>query len=318
MNRVASGSHVLVVGSLNADSTLVLERAPMPGETLAASAVVRGLGGKGSNQAAACASAGARVVMIGAVGDDDGGRALISHLKELGIDVGHILTAAGSSTGEAFILSYGGGENSIAVHTGANNALSPGIIESAASAFDTAGLLVVQCEVPSGVVDKAITMAVARQIPVLIDPAPVAGFRRSWLRHAAYLTPNLGELAALAGIPVDSREAVERAARSLLAEGVGCVLAKRGGDGVLVVTEGGANDIAATPVTAIDTTGAGDMFAGAFAAALVEGQHLLQAAAFANVAAALSTLTRGAAESFPDRAAVLQGLGHQLPMSWSK
>lgn len=306
MNHIAERPRILVVGSLNADTSLVLARAVLPGETLAAESVLKGLGGKGANQVAAAAKSGGRVAMIGAVGADEPGRVLLTHLRALGVDVSRVLVSPDHSTGEAIILSYPDGENSIVVHAGANHALTPETIRAAGAAFDAADLLVLQCEIAADAVEEAIAMAVARRIPVLLDPAPAAAVRRIWLRNVDYLTPNLTELAALTGLAVDGPDAVTHAARSLLREGVKCVLAKRGAEGVLVVTPDGVQAVPAPAVAAVDSTGAGDMFAGAFAAAWVEGHNLLSAVAFANAAAALSTQKRGAARSFPDRAAVLR------------
>ncbi|MFC3706234.1 ribokinase [Devosia honganensis] len=305
MSRLAS-RRILVVGSLNADTSLVLARTLLLGETLAAESVHKGLGGKGANQAAAAAKSGGRVAMIGAVGADEPGRALLAHLRALGVDIEGVLVSPDHLTGEAAILSFPGGENSIVVHAGANHALTPDVLRTMAAAFDAADLLVVQCEIEADVVEEAIAMAVARGVPVLLDPAPAAAVRRSWLHDVAFLTPNLTELAALTGLSIDGRDAVADAARSLLRDGVKCVLAKRGAEGVLVVTPDAVQSISAPSVAAIDTTGAGDMFAGAFAAAWTEKRDLLAAVAFANAAAALSTQERGAARSFPDRAAVLR------------
>src|SRR5690606_14424779 len=142
-----------------------------------------------------------------------------------GVDVSRVLVSPDHSTGEAIILSYPDGENSIVVHAGANHALTPATIRAAGAAFDAADLLVLQCEIAADAVEEAIAMAVARRIPVLLDPAPAAAVRRIWLRNVDYLTPNLTELAALTGLAVDGPDAVTHAARSLLREGVKCVLA---------------------------------------------------------------------------------------------
>lgn len=299
---------IVIIGSLNLDRTVEVETLPRAGETIAATGSRIGLGGKGANQAVAAARAGASVAMIGMTGDDDAGRWLTASLEGDGVEVSGVMVNPSAPTGEALIMVERSGENAIVVNGGTNSLLVPADIVRHRDRIGGAGLILLQCEIPADTIEAAIEIARRAGVPVLLDPAPAAPVRQTWLKHVAFLTPNENELAVLTGRPPGDRSATLVAARELVERGVGCVLAKRGADGVVIVTDAEAFHLPALQLYPKDTTGAGDMFAGAFAAQWLRTQDVEASAAFATVAAGLSTLKAGASASYPRRVEILARL----------
>jgi len=298
---------VLVVGSLNVDHTFRVRHIPAPGETLTAAEAFTCFGGKGANQAIAAVRAGACVEMIGCVGDDDSGNAYRDHLIAEGIDTNNVVATSDTATGSAFITVDDSGENAIVVHPGANRALIPEMIEAAVPAFSDADVLLLQLECPLPAVKRAAELERAAGVTVILNPSPW----NEWLRGA--------------GIPVDVFIVNETEARSLtkldpvqLADNPADTLAAAGCD-ILIITRGakptlaisGSETFEATPpgVTPIDTVGAGDTFAGAFAVARAEGRPLREAVEFANHAAALATTQPGAQTAIPTRPQITTSFG---------
>ncbi|WP_332718982.1 ribokinase [Pelagibacterium mangrovi] len=299
---------ILVIGSLNQDVFLRLGRAPLPGETMLVLDSFVAAGGKGANQAMAAARAGGVMTMVGAIGDDAPGRALLDSLRSAGIGCADIAVLPDVATGQATVMSYPDGENTILVSSGANARVDIGHLSGVPAALQRAGLLLVQGELPADTTEHAIALAKDAGVPVLLDPAPAGVVRLSWLRDVAFVTPNRVELSELTGMPTADLAAVERAAMALRDKGVGHVLAKLGRDGVLVVGPEGARRIPTIAVEPLDTTGAGDMFAGAFATIFLERGDVPNAVAFGAVAASLSTLKEGASGSFPERSQIIEAL----------
>src|SRR5215218_9448021 len=262
-----SPARVIVVGSVNADLVVRAERLPAPGETVTGGRFSRHGGGKGANQAVAAARLGARVAMIGAIGDDDLGQEALALLAGEGVDVAAVARCT-APTGVALIAVDAAGENQIAVASGANAELDPEAVERAVRAAGP-GAVLLGHEVPEAAV---LAGARAARGPVVLNPAP-----------GPVLTPNAGEACELTG----EREP-EAAARALAARTGAAVLVTLGAGGVLVLDGGETWRLPAPRVDAVDTTGAGDAFNGALATALAEGGDLGSAAAFAVAAAALS------------------------------
>jgi ribokinase len=194
------------------------------------------------------------------------------------------------------------GQNHIVLGPGANAALSAAHVDAAASQISTAALLVCQLESPLGVVQRAIALARTAGVPVWLNPAPAQPLPEALLQQVDVLIPNEGEAALLAGLPVNGRAGAAQAAAQLRAGGCGTVLVTLGGAGVLRVDAGSTQHCAANAVAAVDTTGAGDTFIGALAAATAEGQALDAAIVFAQRAAAFSVQRRGAQAAMPRRA----------------
>jgi len=294
-------TRLAVVGSLNADLTLMFDQLPGRGESaLAADAGRLSLGGKGGNQAAAAAAFGAEVAMVGRVGDDEPGRQVVADLAARGIDVSRISYTPGARTGSATIAVDRDGENLILVDPGANSRLSAADVSNAG--LDQADAVLLQLEIPLATVAAA--MRAAGDTLIVLNPAPAAPLPADTLALADVLVPNRAELARLTGgeVPADLTAAA-RLARRLA--GDADVVVTLGRDGVLVVprSPGRATHIAAPSVATVDATGAGDCFCGTLAVSLTEGLGLAEAARLSVAAAAISTTALGARAHLPGRAA---------------
>ena len=297
-------ARVAVVGSLNADLTLLVDRLPGPGETVLSSAPgTIGFGGKGGNQAAAAAAFGAGVTMIGRIGDDDVGQRIRGDLAERGVDVSGVRITPGARSGGATIAVNPAGENLILVDPGANGQLSPADIGP--DALDRAAAVLLQLEVPVPTVFAAASMATA---PVVLNPAPAIPLSAGLLERVTVLVPNQTELALLAGAPPPARlaaagpaglAAIAALARKLPADLD--VVVTLGASGALVVPRRGGpvTHIGAPKVTAVDATGAGDCFCGTLAVSLASGVSLAEAARISVAAAALSVTVAGARGLLP-------------------
>ena len=300
---------ILVVGSLNMDLVARCPHIPAPGETILGSDFTRSPGGKGANGATAAARLlsarrGGRVAMLGAVGRDDHGAALVRNLGARGVDAERVLRLDGVPTGVALIAVADDGENSIVVVPGANGHLRPEHVEAGLPALSPTVVLM-QMEIPPQTVERAAALGRQAGAQVLLDPAPApATLPAGLLRNVDVLLPNEGELAMLAGMPVESVEEATQAAAALRGRGVGTVVVKRGDQGALVVDERGARTIPTLRVDVVDTTGAGDCFDGALAVALAEGRPIDEAVRFATHAAALACTRLGAQSAQPERAEV--------------
>jgi ribokinase len=276
---------IVVVGSLNVDHTLRVPRIPAPGETLTSSSMLTCFGGKGANQAVAAARAGGRVAMIGCVGVDDFGTRYIEALKAEGIDTSGI-SRSETPTGSAFIAVDDAGENSIIVNPGANHAITPADIENQAERIRGADALLLQLECPLPVVRRAAEIAREAGVKVILNPSPLSEAFLANRFDVDVLIVNEGEAAKI----TPDRDLKEARCRQLLIT--------RGADSTLSLTEAGVSEFAPPKVTPVDTVGAGDTFAGAFA---VSGDI-----SFANAAGALATLKAGAQPSIPTRSEIME------------
>ena len=209
-----------------------------------------------------------------------------------------------SPTGSALIFVADSGENSIGVAPGANARLTPTHIDAASQTLCDADYLLIQLESPTATLTYAATMASKSKTRVVLNPAPAQPLPEALLRRVDVLTPNQTELATLTDQPIDSAEAIQMAARSLLDLGPETIIVTLGAAGALVVSRDTCIEVNAPSVTPIDTTGAGDTFNGALLVALTEGRTLVEAVRFANHAAALSVTRRGAIDSIPSRVEV--------------
>jgi len=295
------GGRVVVVGAVNVDLVVAAERLPGPGETVVGPRVEHFGGGKGANAAVAAARAGADVLLIGAVGADDTGRAALDELRAEGVRVDGVAVLDGVPTGVALIVVDAAGENQIAVGAGATAGVERDQVRTAlVDALPHTDCVLVSTEIPLAAVVVAVETATAVGVPCVLNPAPVlpglAGLLvpRPGMR-GPLLTPNVGELAALTGPGPTGVRAVGLAARTEAP-----VVVTLGGEGALVVEPGGmVEHLPPRPTTVCDTTGAGDTFNGVFAAQLAAGAGLLDAARAANVAAALSVAQVGARGGMP-------------------
>jgi ribokinase len=279
-------------------------RLPASGETLIGDGFETCPRGKGANQAIAAARLGASVAMIGCVGDDAFGTTLSDSLANDRIDIAHVHRLPAIPSGIAMITVAADGANTIVVAPGANGQLTPELIDAAAHLIADAGMLICQLEIPLDAVRRAIDTAVRHGTTVLLNPAPAQPLPGDLYAQIDFLIVNETEAHVLTGIAVSDAATACRAADALRTEGARTVIVTLGAGGVWYAGTDGEAHMVAPRVDAVDTTAAGDIFAGGFAAARVRGAPLASAIAFAQQAAALSVMRRSAQTSIPTRAEV--------------
>lgn len=300
----APPADVLVVGSLNMDLRIRTPRLPAPGETLTGSGFDTDGGGKGANQAVAAARQGARVAMLGAVGQDAHGAALLAALQADGIDTHAVERIAGTPSGTAAILLMPDGENSIVVIPGANHALTPERVRAQAARLRQARVVVAQLECPLDAVTEALAIAREAGAVTVLNAAPVQPLDDALLGQLDWLVVNEIEAAALAGTPVPGPAEARAVAEQLRRHGPRQVLVTLGAEGLVLAGPEGTLALPAPRVQAIDTTGAGDTVVGALAAALAAGRPLREALTRAQAAAALAVTRLGTQSAMPTAAEV--------------
>jgi ribokinase len=292
-------SEVFVLGSINQDFVLKVERRPEPGETVTDAELSTGSGGKGANQAAAAALLGASVSFLGRVGDDEFGEPLVRALEEKGIDTSLIERASGYQTGAAFITVTPDGENAITVAPGANRAITPEDVDAASGAIHKARVLVAQMEVPKEVVGRAAEVAASGDTRVVLNLAPTFEVPRELLERLDPLVVNEHEAAFLLGSRVEGVEGALPAAPELLSLGPGSAVITLGDAGAVVADSSSATHIPAPEVEVVDTTGAGDAFVGALAVKLARDAPLEEAVSYAVRAGAAAVTKEGAQGALP-------------------
>jgi ribokinase len=284
------GGRLFVVGSANEDLVVTVGSLPQPGETVLAHGLAMMPGGKGANQAVAAARAGADVVFVGSVGRDAAGERTIAALRTEGIDVSHLFVDSSAPTGVALVTVADDGENHIAVVAGANDRLSGAQVTAALSelGMQSSDVCLISFEIGDEAVAAAATCAVQVGAVVLVNPSPARTLVREILQARPILLPNASEAAQLSGL-------TGTPAASWLHDTTGApVVMTIGSRGAAVVDQGEVYLIAAPAVDVVDTTGAGDTFAGVVAAMLAQGSELRSAVEQAVVAAAQSVTSRGA------------------------
>lgn len=294
---------IVVVGSLNADLVVPVERFPQPGETILGGDHARHPGGKGANQAVAAARAGARVRMIGRVGDDAFGAWLREGLAADGIDTSGVEALSDAPTGAAFISVGPGAQNVIIVSPGANARLQPSDLDP----VDLAGATVVllQLEVPLATTLAAAALGRRAGARVVLNLAPATHLDAADLADVDVLIVNESEAALLTGGDPHAVAATPEAAAHDLTALVPTIVITLGAAGAAWAERGGeAGLVPGFPVQAVDTTAAGDAFVGALGAALDAGTPLREALRRANAAGALAVQTHGAQPSLPSAAAI--------------
>jgi ribokinase len=277
---------VVVIGAINVDLVVSGAALPAPGQTVTGGEFAQHHGGKGGNQAVAAARAlggGPGVVIVGAVGNDALGHDALETLRAEGVATS-VAMRPGVPTGVALICVGPDGENQISVAPGANAELSAGNVTSAFAQVHEVGVVLASLEVSHGAVRAAAAWCSEHQVPLVLNPAPEQPWVGDVAALATYVTPNEHEFEALGMLPDDV-----------------VVVQTRGEDGVLIRRGDEVERIAAPPVEAVDTTGAGDCFNGVFAAGLAEGLEVAAAAQRAAAAAALSVTKVGAREGMPTR-----------------
>ncbi len=300
MRPVTRRPAVTVVGSINQDMVARVPRLPGPGQTVLGHDLVMAPGGKGLNQAVAAARAGANTAFVGMVGDDSAGQHLLAVLDEEGVDTRGVATVE-ALTGRALISVADDGENHIVVVPGANAAVSVAHVDRHHAPVERARVVLAQLEIPLVAVEAALSRARAAGVTTILNATPPLPLDASVLGLVDVLVVNEHEAAALAGGSVSSPTEASDAGRALRESGCGVVVVTLGSDGAVLVSEEGVVHRPAIPVEVIDTTAAGDAFAGTFAARLAAGADLADALRWAVAAGALAVTALGAAPSIPVR-----------------
>ncbi|BDG60101.1 ribokinase [Caldinitratiruptor microaerophilus] len=299
---------VVVVGSLNVDLVVRAPRLPNSGETISAQSLDTVPGGKGANQAVAAARLGVSTAMVGRVGEDDFGQLMRKSLGDAGVDVRGVLPVAGQSTGVAVVIVAPGGQNAILAVPGANGAMGPEAVGEARPLFSSARVILLQLEIPMATVIRAAQLAREAGALVVLDPAPARPLPAHLIRLVDFVTPNEVEAQALTGITVRGRKEAADAAQELLGQGFRRAIVKLGPEGALFAGPEGTAHVPSPPVKVVDTTAAGDAFAGALAAALAQGLDLHEAVQWGCTAGALAVTRPGAQPSLPHREEFLRFL----------
>ena len=299
---------ICVLGSINMDLVVRAPRLPAPGETLIGHSFTTVPGGKGANQAVACARLGTDTQMVGRVGGDGFGGSLLRSLQGYGVDTTYVTVDQEVSSGIALIAVDDGAQNSIIAVPGANGRVGDRDVDSLARIFQEANVsyLLLQLEVPMDTVVAAARLAREGGVGVILDPAPAAPLPEELFGLVDVLTPNESEAAALVGFDVHEVDAAQEAAEILLRQGVRRVVVKMGALGAYAATAGGGRFYPSLPVTAVDTVAAGDAFNGALAVALDGGQTFEEALIWGLAGGACAVTVEGAQPSMPDLETLLR------------
>lgn len=260
---------VVVLGSLNVDRILQMDRVPEPGETLALNNQDMAGGGKGANQAIAAARSGAQTSFIGRVGADENGKFMLQQLVNSGVTTDLVAVDEDAGTGQAFVMVEKSGENRILIYGGANAQLSATDVKKAQTQIAAADLMVAQLETPVETTQFAFQMAKELGVKTILNPAPaVAKLPAELLKNTDVITPNETEVEILTGIAVTDEAAMLKAAQRLHDLGVATVIITLGSKGVFYDDGAQHGIVPAFKVQAVDTTAAGDTFLGALSSEL--------------------------------------------------
>lgn len=294
---------ITVMGIFVADLSFRTERLPKWGETVLGDGFRLGPGGKGSNQAIAAARLGASVNLISKTGRDPFGELAQKVHRSAGVNLDFLFTTPDEATGAAaIIVDQVTGENAIVVAPGAANSLTFADIDSAREAISESGCFMTQFELPVPQVEYGLRLARSLKVPTILNPAPACNCSDGLLELCDFVTPNESEASILTGLPVETMPQIECAAAALLKRGPRHVILTLGARGAFVLGPGIAEHVEAFQAgTVVDTTGAGDAFAGGFAVGLAEGMSVVEATSFGCAAAGLSVTRPGTATSMPER-----------------
>lgn len=296
---------ILIVGSLNLDFVISVDKMPLMGETILGNDVTLIPGGKGANQSYAAAKLGGDVQMIGTVGKDVYGEVLVDNLKGVGVDTSSIEVLEDVPTGNAFITVEATGDNAIIVIPGANKKLTTDIIDKYSHLIDACDIVIMQLEIPLEVVIYVKQLAKKRGKRIILDPAPaVREFPKDFFCGIDIIKPNETELQTITGKTFKTQEELVSGAKELIDLGVQTVIVTLGGDGCLLVSKEKQQYFASETVVAIDTTAAGDCFTAALAVALTKGKTMEEAIVYGNQTSAIVVTRKGAQTSIPDNAEV--------------
>lgn len=292
---------IAVLGSINMDLVAQTPRLPAPGETLTGHDFFTAPGGKGANQAVAAARLGSSVFMIGRVGGDVFGEALLDSLEHNRVNIDKVFKEPEQSSGVALIAVDDNAENNIIVVPGANGLVGDADISHLSEILPKIDVLLLQLEIPIEAVISAAQAAQKHGVKVILDPAPAQPLPPEIYNYIDIITPNETEASLLVGFPVQSQNDAAKAAKKIMSLGVPQIIIKMGAKGVYWANAEANEFFPAYEVDAVDTVAAGDAFNGGLAVALREGLPLPEAISWGMAAGALSATKHGAQPSMPDR-----------------
>lgn len=295
-----------MVGSYATGLTMQVKRLPAPGETVLGSGYRVDYGGKGSNQAVACARLGAEVRFISRIGEDAFGDMALRLYREEQVDTRFVRRTAAAPTGVGFILVEAGtGDNCIALDPGANEVLSHADVVDCESGFKDATVVLTQLEIPAAAAAAALECGRLHRAITILNPAPVRELPDSVLDKVDVLTPNRTEANVLTGRKSNADEDPEKLARELVQRGVKTVVMTLGDRGALIVTASSSQAIPAIEVNSVDSTGAGDAFNAGLATALAFAETIESAVEFAVIAGGLAVTRDGVIPALPTSSQVV-------------
>jgi ribokinase len=292
---------IVIVGSCNTDMVIKADRLPIPGETILGGTFFMNPGGKGANQAVAASRMGGKVTLISKTGNDVFGKQSVMLYHSENINTDFVFSDPGLPSGVALITVDANGENCIVVASGANASLSPSDINKAAGEIESAGLVLMQLEIPIETVEYVAEIANKKGIKVILNPAPARALSDKLLKCLYIIIPNKSEAEILSGIKVTDYETAMQAADIISARGVDNVVITLGSQGALIKERDEYHYVDAYKVESVDTTAAGDSFCGSMCVGLSEGKSILDAVKLAARAAALTVTRMGAQSSIPYR-----------------
>ncbi len=292
-------ARIAVLGSINMDLVIRCHHLPVAGETVIARSSAEVSGGKGANQAVAASRLGADVTMIGSVGDDAFAERLLGNLRNEGIDVSNVTCRTDCASGLAVVAVEDTGENLIAVVPGANGTVSAEDAVSAKEIIQSSDVLLLQLEVPHETVIAAMNVAREVNTRVILDPAPATRPFPAGLLAADLICPNQSEAALILDREVETINDAKGAALELTQRGANKAIITLGGQGAVLSDGETAEWFEPFSVEPVDTTAAGDAFAGALAVGWVQDSTLSEAVRFASAAGALAATRAGAQPGMP-------------------
>ena len=290
--------NICVIGSLNMDLVVNVDKMPKPGQTIIGSNFKEVPGGKGANQAVAMARLNGNVSMIGKVGEDGFGQTLINALKNDKVDTTYIKTTKGA-TGVALITVDNNAQNSIVVSPGANFEVKEEDIDNNIEAIKNSDIVVLQLETPLNTIKYALKKSKELNKYTILNPAPALKLDDEIIKNVDLLTPNETELEIISGVSIEIEEDIQKAAQIMIEKGVKELIVTLGSKGSLYINKEKSIFKKAYKVEAVDTTAAGDSYTAALAVALSKDQSIEEAMDFASKVGALSVLKEGAQSSLP-------------------
>lgn len=295
-------SKILVIGSLNLDYVIEVDKMPNIGETVIGKNLKKVPGGKGANQAYAVGKLGGDVSMIGAVGNDDAGKILLKNLRSVNVDTSGIEIIDEAITGQAYIHVNKKGENSITVISGANSFVDKKVIDKNIKLIEDAEYIIMQFEIPLETVKYVKEIAISKGKKIIIDPAPaIKNIDKDLYKGSYILKPNELELATLNGKELKNREEYKSELIKMQSNGVDKMICTLGGDGCLFYDGRELKEFDCKKTEVVDTTAAGDTFTAGLVIALSEGKNIYDSIDFAQSASAIAVSRKGAQTSIPSR-----------------